>query len=374
MKKVYLTGYKNKNLGDDLFFVTVLERYPEITFVFEDVSSCFYSKIFKDYKNVKIIPHLKENVFNRIKNRIVRSLYKNWLGQYYSLYQKNNLIKVDAYLKIGGSIFIEPKNNVTSIKNRFIAENKYFGQIPFFYIGCNFGPYSSSDYYNNVEFVINNCSGICFRDRYSFNLFKQSKNVRVAPDVLFGIKTWHPYTKKRAKSLGISLINLSNRSSLSIFYQSYLESISSYVQYKYNDLELIRLFSFCEPEGDGHAIEDLQSIMPDTIKNKIEVVTYDGDYKDFLLKFSEVEMLVATRFHSMILGFVYGIKTVPIIYSDKITHVLNDINDHIPSVKVQDISKEILLETIAQSKVIDVKNQIRDSIIQFADFDNFINL
>lgn len=153
-----------------------------------------------------------------------------------------------------------------------------------------------------------------------------------------------------------------------------MESISSYIQYKYNDLELIRLFSFCQPEGDVKAIEDLKSILPDMIKDKIEVVAYDGDYRTFLEKFSEVELLLATRFHAMILGFVYGIKTVPIIYSDKMTHVLNDIDQEVPSISLQNMSKEILLETIAHSKIIDVKNEIRDSQMQFVDVDNLLNL
>ena len=374
MKKVYLTGYKNQNLGDDLFFITVLERYPHITFVFEDKPSCFYAKLFKGYKNVEVLPCLKENLLQRIRKKIIRTLYNKWSGLYYSLYQKKNKIKVDAYLRIGGSIFMEPKNNKTFIKNRFIAEKKYFGEIPFLYVGCNFGPYSSSNYYRNAEFVIYNCSSICFRDTYSYGLFKQSKNVRVAPDVLFGMKRSDPCTKKKEKSLGISLIDLSTRSSLAKYYRSYMESISSYIQYKYNDLELIRLFSFCQPEGDVKAIEDLKSILPDMIKDKIEVVAYDGDYRTFLEKFSEVELLLATRFHAMILGFVYGIKTVPIIYSDKMTHVLNDIDQEVPSISLQNMSKEILLETIAHSKIIDVKNEIRDSQMQFVDVDNLLNL
>lgn len=71
MKKVYLTGYKNQNLGDDLFFITVLERYPHITFVFEDKPSCFYAKLFKGYKNVEVLPCLKENLLQRIRKKLL---------------------------------------------------------------------------------------------------------------------------------------------------------------------------------------------------------------------------------------------------------------------------------------------------------------
>ena len=36
-------------------------------------------------------------------------------------------------------------------------------------------------------------------------------------------------------------------------------------------------------------------------------------------------MLYATRFHATILGALFGIPTIPIIYSDKTQHVLDDI-------------------------------------------------
>lgn len=372
MKKVYLTGYINKNLGDDLFFITVLERYPDITFVFEDIPSGFYSKLFKDYKNVEAIPFLKNSIFHRIKTKIVRTLYKNRLDQYYSLYQKKYKIKVDAYLKIGGSIFIEPKVNIDSVKKRYIAEYKYFNHIPFFYIGCNFGPYSQQDFYKNVEFVVKQCKSICFRDTYSYKLFKHISNVSVAPDVLFGIKQICSNTIKKANSLGISLICLSRRPSLARYYKSYLGSISSFLISHSTNYESIRLFSFCEPQGDEQSIKDLLSLLPDTIKEKIEVVAYNGNYKDFLFKFSELEYLITTRFHAVILGLVYEAKIVPIIYDEKITHVLNDLKCDLPRIYLDKLNEDTISEAFSTTSIINVDTQIFNSQKQFFDFDFFV--
>ena len=188
MKTIYLTGYKSQNLGDDLFFISVLNRYPDVHFIFEDMPSGFYARLFKGFKNIEVLPCIQDGIFKRIINRVRRSINCYWEGQYYTSYQKKHRLKVDAYLKIGGSVFIEPNKDLETIRKKFIAGKKYFGDVPFFYIGCNFGPYSSPVFYKSAEYVIQHCNGICFRDSYSYNLFKEFKHVRLASDVLFGIK------------------------------------------------------------------------------------------------------------------------------------------------------------------------------------------
>jgi colanic acid/amylovoran biosynthesis protein len=170
MATIYLTGYKNSNLGDDLFFVTVLKRYPKEHFIFEDISSGYYAGLFKDFDNVDVIPSIQDSYIQRIINRIKRITGCNIREQYYSSYRRSNTIKADVYLKIGGSVFIQPEKDVRAVKDQFLSDHFYFGGIPFFYIGCNFGPFSSPDYFKNAEYVVRNCDGICFRDSYSYNL------------------------------------------------------------------------------------------------------------------------------------------------------------------------------------------------------------
>ena len=372
MKKIYLTGYKNINLGDDLFFIKVLNRYKDLFFLFEDTPSGFYSELFRDFSNIEVLPFVNNNMSGRVLNMINRKINRFWAGQFYTTYQKKNKIKADAFLKIGGSIFIEPNKSLESIKWRYLAEKKYFGDIPFFYIGCNFGPFSSPSYYDCSEYVIKSCNSICFRDTYSYNLFKHIEHVKVAPDVLFGIKDVCGGLEKKPNSLGVSLINLSGRPSLEKYYHSYLESISSFILSQQNNYDLIRLFSFCEPEGDEQAIRDLVTLLPGGFKRKIDIVTYNGNYIDFLLKISEMESLISTRFHAMILGFVYGIKTIPIVYSKKITHVLDDLNCEISPVFLSSISRASLEKSFLESKLVNVDYQIHNSQKQFKDFDNYV--
>lgn len=372
-KSVYLTGYKSQNLGDDLFFISILNRYKDTLFLFEDISSGYYSNLFKDYKNVTILPYIQDGLFQRIFGKAIKTINRYWEGQYYSRYQKKNKINVDAYVKIGGSIFIEPAKDLATIKWRFIAEKKFFDKVPFFYIGSNFGPYNSTSFFSYSEYVIKNINSICFRDSYSFDLFKQYSHVKQAPDVLFGIKDIIPGSKKIHKSLGISLMDFSNRHTIGSFYHSYLESISSYILSQCEKYGVIRLFSFCEPEGDCRAINDLLNLLPEKFVRHIEIVCYNGDAKQFLSKFSEMEFLISTRFHAMVLGFVYGMKTVPIVYSNKITHVLDDIKSQVQAIRLEKLNASTLEEAISCSEVINVDNQILNSQKQFSDFDAFID-
>lgn len=372
MRNIYLTGYKNKNLGDDLFFITILNRYKNTKFIFEDIPSGYYKDLFNGFDNIEVLPYIVPTLFDRIINKITRVFNKGWMGQYYSSYQKKNKIIADAYLKVGGSVFIEPKKNKSAIKKRFIADKKYFGDIPFFYFGCNYGPFTSSYFFRNSEFVIRNCSSICFRDNFSYSLFKKYKHVRLAPDILFGIIRVFKGLEKKPNSIGFSLMDLSVRANLKHYYHSYIEGLSSFLKKNYYRYEIIRFFSFCEPEGDVQAINDVLNLLPAYISRKVDVVQYDGDYCDLLSKFSELEYMVSTRFHAMILGLVYGIKTVPIVYSPKITEVLYDIGRNIPTLELHHFSCDSLVTSLDSSRVIDVQTQVRDSLFQFEDFDHFI--
>ena len=373
MKTIYMTGYKCQNLGDDLFFITVLNRYPDVHFIFEDMPSGFYARLFKGFKNIEVLPCIQDGIFKRIINRTCRCINGYWEGQYYTNYQKKHRLKVDAYLKIGGSIFIEPDKYLESVKKRFLAEKKYFGNIPFYYIGCNFGPYKSPLYLESAEYLIGNCDGICFRDSYSYNLFKKYSHARVAPDVLFGIEDVCKGEERLPGSLGISLINLSRRASLAKYYNDYIECLSSFLQSQHNNFKVIRLFSFCGPEGDGSAINDLIAVLSNTVKEKIEVVSYDGDYNLFLSKLSELEYLISTRFHAMLLGLVYGVKTIPIVYSKKITQVLHDLNCDIPAVKMEELTTDALINALLIARTFELGEMKKGSCIQFEDIDKFFD-
>ncbi|MEI3326743.1 MAG: polysaccharide pyruvyl transferase family protein [Thomasclavelia sp.] len=55
----------------------------------------------------------------------------------------------------------------------------------------------------------------------------------------------------------------------------------------------------------------------------------DTDLEGILNCIGSAEIVIATRFHAMILGWCMGKKTLPIVYSSKMTHVLEEFESQI---------------------------------------------
>ena len=97
--------------------------------------------------------------------------------------------------------------------NKFIKKVKENGK-PFFYMTCNFGPYKTNEYLQQIKENLKLCQGICFRDFESYDKFKDISSVSYAPDIAFSYDYRDIIEKKEKKSIGISVINLLIRENL----------------------------------------------------------------------------------------------------------------------------------------------------------------
>lgn len=290
-KKVYIKAYTRINLGDDLFIHIICSRYPKCT---------FYLKPKEEYTNI----------FNTIPNLIVTDDVDN--------------VNFDAMVYIGGSIFIESSNEsclrVLQLKEEIVKES-----IPTYIIGANFGPYTTKEYFNTVkQEIFSNVKSVTFRDRYSYNLFKDMSNVYYAPDVVFSLNTDN-IVREDKKEIGISVIHHLERESLKNNYSKYINKLVEITKYYIKNGFSVRLFSFCRYEKDMLAIEDILKNMDACDLEKIYITDYFGDINSVLKDLASLKMFVATRFHSMILGLRLNVPIIPICYSDKMKNVLEDI-------------------------------------------------
>ncbi|UPO87336.1 polysaccharide pyruvyl transferase family protein [Niallia sp. Man26] len=358
MKKVFISAYLNNNLGDDLFVKILCERYPQTQFYIYDSKK-------------------KLSVFSEIKN--LNYVYKNFLfkviDKFSNLYFNRSLIKsiiglfMDAHIYIGGSLFMEKENWEKKIK---IDNGKLINNKRNFLLGCNFGPFENIDFLERYKKVFERYDDICFRDYKSYELFKELSCVRVAQDVVFNLNYQKDNISKE-KNIGISLIDLTNRDDLARFKEVYLLKLKDiceyYIKLDYN----ITLFSFCKYEGDEKAIEELLELVDENKKHKINVFNYENNLDLALTEFNKVETIYATRFHSMILGFLLNKKVYPIIYSKKMTNVLKDINFQGEYCNIEDIEK---LETQALEnlsyKKLNMEYIIDDSKLQFLNLDKYL--
>lgn len=357
MKKILINAYMNLNLGDDLFLKILFDRYADVNWVLETKIKN-YKKIYKKYKNVKIY-----NFLPRLKKKLKIQGGYNIINGY------------DALLFIGGSIFIQNKNwqNLLECRSKLIAtftNNKK----PFFVIGSNFGPYTDKKFLEGYKLLLSKAQDVCFREFYSYNKFKEYKNIRLEPDIVFQLEA--KKIDKKKNSIGISMIELEDRTDLNLdkYKKIYLIKIKDIVEQGIKEGFNFTFFSFCEQQGDLKIINEVVNLIDKKYIEQISIVNYDGNIENFLLKFESMENIIGTRFHACILSQVYSQGLYPIIYSDKTYNVLKDIGLDKEYTYIKDLYKldvKHLLNIISNNKLEDT-NIFKKAEKQFEMLDKYI--
>lgn len=311
MKKIFLYAYDKVNLGDDLFINSITKRYPNVIFyLWTDARN---RVTFQNIPNLKILD--KDSMFLRCLQRIRPSFvarYKNWREK-----------RCDASVYIGGSIFMEYE----TWRNQIAWLDYQAEKRNFFVIGANFGPYRTEAYREQLDNEFLKMRDVCFRDRYSLNKFDGNPNVRYAPDILFAYSM--PQVDVKEKQIFVSIINCVDRDethSIDVFDRNYVENMARILCRYLEDGCRLVLASFCSVEGDEQAIHKVISAMNCAGDSRIKVVAYDGTNAELMIRIiAESDYIIASRFHAMILAMTAGRPVLPIIYSDKTKHVLDDL-------------------------------------------------
>ncbi len=298
-KRFFILAYAKANLGDDLFIYMLLKEYPNIQF-YINIENDEHARLFKNFSNIIVLKEKEKTL------------------------TKQNAKDYDGYIYIGGSIFMEGGvvYNISEQFLEFMKECKK-NNIPFHYISSNFGPYYTQQYLDLAKEVYKNCSSICFRDKYSANLFNNIEQVHYAPDFAF---LYAPKSiVKEPNTVGISIIDLSIRKNLANYEEIYYEMLKNNINDYITQGKSITLFSFCKYEGDERAIENFLKKLPNEMSKKIKVVKYDGNIDYFLAEYSKMEYMICARFHAMILSTVMNQKCKIMSYSNKIDNVIDDL-------------------------------------------------
>ncbi|MED1205209.1 polysaccharide pyruvyl transferase family protein [Heyndrickxia acidicola] len=326
-KRILVWAYFSVNIGDDLFLKTLFDRYPEVKWDLLTANRN-YKKVFRNYKNVNIL-YSYRGVF--------------WGEREVNLFIKMNDVllkykKYEALVLIGGSIFKQNKgweNRYKERRNILHSFSKLNKKV--FIISANFGPYEDYCFMKKYDLLFSQCYDICFRDSYSYTLFKHLKNVRLAPDAVLSLEVKKAQVKE--KCVGLSLINLEKREELKAYNHAYnkkmVDLMNEYIAEGYK----IKLFSFCQYEGDLKACQQILAKFPQEDQNMIRIINYDGQIDPFLEEYKTCELIIGARFHSIILAFLFNQNVYPIIYSDKTYHTLVDLKMDKNCIFIKDIHK-----------------------------------
>ena len=312
MKNVFLYAYDRQNLGDDLFIHTITRRYPDVQFyIWSDRKN---RETFASLPNLKLID--KDSRFIRLLQKLRSSLvvrYKSWLQK-----------RCDAVVYIGGSIFMEYPTWVQICSWWGYEAANY----PLYVLGANFGPYHTEAYREKMAAIFRSCRDVCFRDGYSHGLFRDVSTVRQTPDILLSYPM--PQVPVKEKQIFVSVINCAGRDEshdLKDCDEGYVANMANLLSRYLNDGYKLVLASFCKEEGDELGIEKILRAMGCIGHPGVRVLCYNGTNADQLIKaIAESGSVIATRFHGTILALAAGWPVLPILYSDKTRHVLEDLS------------------------------------------------
>jgi len=348
-KRVLLFGYSRANFGDDLFVYILANKYKNVQFYIH-IKEEKYKKPFKDIENVKFLN--EERDVHKVK-----------------------IEEFDGFIYVGGSIFIESEYSRHEVKefNYFIKEcNKY--NKPFFYMTCNFGPYQTKEYLNLVRENFSLCTGVCLRDKKSYKYFRDIPTVSYAPDMALSYNIENIKEEKNIKSIGISVVNLEIREKLSYkedIYNDYIKRII--VKFAKRDYKL-SLISFCEFEEDKKAIEKIKEQIPEQYLCNVSELLYDGDIEKFIKEYSKLNLMVCTRFHSMILSIMMKQKIYNLCYSKKQEYAIKDFKlfrkiDHIKKLTFETRLRKYNFKNVNNKKY---KKIVEKSVLQFKSFEDWL--
>ena len=354
--QVLLQAYYAENLGDDLFLKMLFERYPGVEWhlLRQPVR---YLTIFKEMSNIRIYK-------NPYPSRLCR------------MFPSLPFRRFDAYLYIGGSIFMEHYSGHEHLSMRkHIANNfKRLGKKNFV-IGANFGPYQTEKFSAGWTDAFQLYDDICFRDCASQNLFPDLRNIRVAPDCVFNLPADREETK-HVRKVGISAIDFRQRTESQMYHAAYEKKLLELAAaYSARGVE-ITLFSFCSHEGDAEYAKELHGKITAQTGKPVNVEYYEGNINEFLAAYKQMDAIVGTRFHAIILALLFRQHVVPIAYNIKTLNAMKYLGLDNVSIPLEDLKNADVDALIAQSsrnKLPNLEAVCREAEKQFEKLDEFVN-
>ena len=363
--------YSATNLGDDLLLHALLKRYPNTQFIM--LASREERILEMQYDNLKVI-ELGTSDCRRLGaiGRFARA--RRLLRERETVLSKQKCLVV-----IGGSIFIQPSastirgliSSVCAVKDR---ARLYGASMNTFILGANFGPYRSNRFLKGFHDIFSRCNDVCSRDQKSSGLFSDLKNVRFAPDILFATPFLDGPKQKQALLSVIDLKTKGQTESLASYASAYETWIANASHWFAKNGYRVVVSSFCKAEGDENAVERVAEKV-NQLGSSIEVLLYRGDAAPVLDEISKSEVVVATRFHAMVLGLASGAKVLSVPYSKKAAYVMADIGfdrGNVLDIASIDPADMTPCERILESEPLCVSTFAKEALRHFRALDDYL--
>ena len=298
-KTLHLTGYFDRNFGDDMMMTLVVRSFPEITFLVEDTADT---------------PLLMEpNILQA--NRAECSRFPK--------------------LIVTGSGFMI--NTTDALKTELIWFLK--GHHPGDYcLGCNTEPLDSPLKRFLIRNKLNKFQLITCRDQASGRWLRRNTRkpaIHCLPDILFSLpEEWLP-RESHPDMLGISLMHRSGDREDCPYYRAMAEMADEWIR-KTGKGVILMAFDTGK-EDDLFACRAVQALMQ--YPDRTEVIGH-RDGTEIIAAFSRCEKIIGARFHSVVLAIRMGIPVFPVIYREKLRNLLLDLNYPVPGCPIHNCSTD----------------------------------
>lgn len=364
MRKILLHYYSRRNFGDDLFVQLFYDAFKEHKIylagnpfyipygirgkVYIPIQSWCATMVGKMQGIFRSNQYLVQ-ILQRIYNRLMVSMENG----------------KDACVLIGGSIFPDTSHSDRTQKRSIdfsvppdicrdyrLSSYKRDNEKKFV-IGANLGPVYRDDYFQRMEQIFATYAHVCLRDYASYYPYRENPHVQYAPDVGFLCTSTEKYTQTRNhENAVISVMDIARHTTDKDVITAYYRLLKKSIDMMQKSGTHVTLLSLCEREGDTTAVQKLLQMVesPDSI----DTYVYRGNLAETLRLFNNATFVIATRFHSMIVGFAFGKPVYPIAYSCKMKHYLQDLAFE---------GKYATIDTLTQTKEEDILFNYKNGII-----------
>ena len=299
--RLYLTGYFDRNFGDDMMMKLVVRSLPEVTFLVEDtVDTPILSEPNveqADYKECRRFPKL---------------------------------------IVTGSGFMINTKEAFQSALRQFLR-----GRSPGDYcLGCNMEPLSDPIKQFLIRKKMNKFKLITCRDQASYRWLRRNTRkpqVHCLPDILFSIPEEFIPQRDDPQMLGIVLMHRSGDSETCAYYRAMAEAADEWVQSTGKGVILMAFDA--GKEDDLFACRAVREQMQ--FSEKAQIVSH-WDGTEIPAAFAQCEKIIGARFHSMVLALRMGIAFFPVIFREKIRNLILDLNYPVSGCDIRQIDQQAI--------------------------------
>lgn len=363
-KKLFVYAYTEANLGDDLLIRALCGRYPDARFYL--MCRKANAGALRAIPNLTVFPPVRG--LDMLRKILKKDVPANaWLQRLVSG-------RCDGIVQVGGSIFMNRPG-----WEKWLADYEKYRLLPgkpFYILGCNSGPSFDGEFVEAHLRLFSKVTDVCFRDKTSYRAFKRLPNARFAPDLAFAGNRLPPAAAPERPYAVVSVILLETRRRLREYQAQYQQTMARVVL-ALNDRGLDAvLMAFCVGEGDAAAAERLAEVIrAERPGARYRQHVYRGNVDEAARLVAGSTAVVATRFHAMVLGWLFGKPVLPVVYDEKMDQALEDVAYGGPVLRLDNLGAQDAgqaADRLLASVPLDVSDTVRQAAGAFEKLDAWV--